>query len=146
MTWHLKDRELEKKLEEFTGGEFVNSLNREIERDNIDSEFFVWVAFSRKLSGDENKENCLLFRTDELEEVPEYKPKIWNDSRKVMPPEEVVFRAKIHRVFCRETPYVDYECLTYKDGRWYKVRDGKVRPVRIDFNPGDYVDFKAWED
>lgn len=90
MTWHLKDRELERKLVEFSGGNFVNSLNREIERDNIDSEFFVWVAFGRKLSGDDNKENCLLFRTDELEEVPEYNPHKWNEYPKVTPPDNVL--------------------------------------------------------
>lgn len=90
MTWHLKDRELEKKLEEFTGGDFVNSLNREIERDNIDSEFFVWVAFGRKLSGDDDKDNCLLFRTDELEEVHEYNPHKWNEYPKVTPPDNVL--------------------------------------------------------
>lgn len=96
MTWHLKDRELEKKLEEFTGGDFVNSLNREIERENIDSEFFVWVEFGRKLSGDDNKENCLLFRVDELEEVHEYNPKDWNEFPKVKPPYNVMMRVETH--------------------------------------------------
>lgn len=96
MAWHLKDRELEKKLEEFTGGDFVNSLNREIERENIDSEFFVWVAFGRKLSGDDNKENCLLFRMDEIEEVHEYNPKAWNEFPKVKPPYNVMMRVETY--------------------------------------------------
>ena len=95
MTWHLKDRELEKKLEEFTGGNFVNSLNQVIESDGIDSEFVVWVGFGRKLLGDDDKDNCLRFRTDELEEIPDYNPKDWNDSRKVKPPRNVL----LERIF-----------------------------------------------
>ena len=90
MTWHLKDRELEKKLEEFTGGNFVNSLNQVIESDSIDSEFFVWVGFGRKLLGDDGKDNCLLFRTDELEETPEYNPHKWNEYPEVTPPDNVL--------------------------------------------------------
>lgn len=101
MTWHLKDRELEKKLEEFSGGNFVNSLNKEIESDGIDSEFFVWVAFGRKLSGDDNKENCLLFRMDEIEEVPEYNPKAWNEFPKVKPPYNMMMRIKMKNGYLR---------------------------------------------
>ena len=101
MTWHLKDRELEKKLEEFTGGDFVNSLNREIERENIDSEFFVWVAFGRKLSGNDNKENCLLFRMDEIEEVCEYNPNDWNEFPAVKPPYNIMMRIKMKNGYLR---------------------------------------------
>lgn len=143
MTWHLKDRELEKKLIEIAP-DFVESLNESLKLGEYEENSWTYRVWFGPY------EDCYKFEMhvydDELEEVPEYNPKDWNDSRKVIPPEDVVFRAKIHRVFCRETPYVDYECLTYKDGRWYKVRDGKVRPVRIDFNPGDYIDFRAWED
>lgn len=96
MTWHLKDRELEKKLEEFSGGNFVNSLNQEIESDGIDSEFVVRVGFGRKLLGDDDKDNCLLFRTDELEEVVEYDPHVWNEFPKVKPPYNVMMRVETH--------------------------------------------------
>lgn len=143
MTWHLKDRDLEKKLIEIAP-DFVESLNESLKLGEYEENSWTYRVWFGPYK------DCYKFEMhvfdEELEEVPEYNPKIWNDSRKVIPPEDVVLRAKIHRVFCRETPYVDYECLTYKDGRWYKVRDGKVRPVRIDFNPGDYVEFKAWGD
>lgn len=147
MTWHLKDRELEKKLIAIDS-DFIERLNQncEIWDSNHDGDLCELMHFEQILRYKNKLLGNLLFTGVQIEEVPEYNPKIWNDSRKVTPPEDVVFRAKIHRVFCRETPYVDYECLTYKDGRWYKVRDGKVRPVRIDFNPGDYIDFSAWED
>lgn len=117
MTWHLKDRELEKKLEEFTGGDFVNSLNCAIEREDIDSEFFVWVAFGRKLSGDDNKENCLLFRTDELEEVPEYNPHGWNNFPEVTPPENVRMRVEFNYKDEPEKTY--HACFYFFSGKWY---------------------------
>lgn len=144
MTWHLKDRELEKKLIEMCPN-FIECIEDAIQTKEKDTNY-IDVEFDREREGDIFGFNYLYFWDDELEDIPEYNPKAWNDSRKVTPPEGVVFRAKIHRVFYREIPYVDYECLTYKDGRWYKVRDGKARPVCIDFNPGDYIDFRAWED
>lgn len=146
MTWHLKDRELEKKLEEFSGGNFVNPLNQAIENDGFDSEFVVWVDFGRKFLGDDNKENCLLFRTDELEEVHEYNPKIWNDSRKVKPPENVIFMAKVYRTSLREQTGVYYKALIYKDSKWYYVINGESSDTQMYLYEGDYVEFKAWED
>ena len=143
MTWHLKDRELERKLVGLYPS-FLDDLKFGVM--NKGNRHYVHVECTRVRGNEDIPNDTVSLWYDELEEVHEYNPKIWNDSRKVIPPEDVVFRAKIHRVFCRETPYVDYECLTYKDGKWYKVRDRKVRPVRIDFNPGDYVEFKAWED
>lgn len=133
MTWHLKDRELEKKLEEFTGGDFVDSLNREIERDNIDSEFFVWVEFGRKLSGDDNKENCLLFRTDELEEVPEYNPKAWNEYPKVTPPEGVPMRVETNMGFGFKA--------RFEHGDWLDNRNDVVG-----FDDGNVIRFRPWNE
>ena len=101
MAWHLKDRELEKKLEEFTGGNFVNSLNQVIKSDGIDSEFVVRVGFGRKLLGDDDKDNCLLFGTDELEEVHEYNPNAWNEYPKVKPPYNVMMRIKMKNGYLR---------------------------------------------
>lgn len=130
MTWHLKDRELEKKLEVFSGGNFVNSMNREIERDNIDSEFFVWVAFGRKLSGDDDKDNCLLFRMDEIEEVAEYNPKDWNNFPEVTPPEGVYMRVEFEdksggKAVFYQNEWLDTDCTLFS------------------FSP---VKFRPWED
>lgn len=133
MTWHLKDRELEKKLEEFTGGNFVNSLNQVIESDGIDSEFVVWVGFGRKLLGDDDKDNCLLFRTDELEEVPEYNPKIWNDYRKVTPPEGVPMRVETNMGFGFKA--------RFEHGDWLDNRNDVVG-----FDDGNVIRFRPWSE
>ena len=138
MTWHLKDRELEKKLEEFTGGDFVNSLNREIERDNIDSEFFVWVAFGRKLSDDDNKENCLLFRMDEIEEVAEYNPKDWNEFSKVKPPYNVMMRVETYTGQGYKLFYAHF-----KDGDFWS--DPNYLLMSKAFSD-DVTRFRPWED
>lgn len=74
MTWHLKDRELEKVFEDYSGRKFVKALNYAIEQENIDSECIVYVEFGREFLGEDFAENCLCFRTDEVEDVPEYNP------------------------------------------------------------------------
>lgn len=136
MTWHLKDREFEKKLEEFSGGNFVNSLNREIERENIDSEFVVWVGFGRKLLGDDDKDNCLCFRADELEEVPEYNPNKWNEYPKVTPPYDVMMRA--------DTGGNGYKAFYkhFEEGDSWCHADGTVMPKAY----SDAIErFRPWE-
>ena len=146
MTWHLKDRELEKKLEEFTGGNFVNSLNQVIESDGIDSEFVVWVGFGRKLLGDDDSDNCLLFRTDELEEVCEYNPHGWNDSRKVKPPRNVLFRANIHRKGFAGEEWVKHRCILHDSYAWKEVDNFKPWGgiIKLDFD--EWIEFRPWED
>lgn len=145
MTWHLKDRELEKVLEKYSDENFVKALNFAIERDWIDAANVVTVEFERKFLS-RGYTNDLSFRTDELEEVHEYNPNAWNDSRKVTPPEGVVFRAKVYRTsFIGETQ-VDYECLIYKYSSWYKVRDCEPLGGRLNLDYGEYVEFMPWED
>lgn len=92
MTWHLKDRELEKVFEAYSGGKFVKSLNYAVEQEIIDSECVVYVGFGREFLGPDFAENCLCFRTDELEEVHEYNPHSWNEFPTVKPPYDVMMR------------------------------------------------------
>ena len=92
MTWHLKDRELEKAFEANSGGKFVDALNYEVKHTNIDSEFIVYVGFVRECLGDDSSEICLCFKTDELEDIPEYNPHAWNNYPEVTPPKRVLMR------------------------------------------------------
>lgn len=142
MTWHLKDRELERVLEKYSDGNFVKALNFAIERDWIDAANVVTVEFERKFLS-RGYTNDLSFRTDELEEVHEYNPKIWNDSRKVTPPENVIFMAKVYRA---EGETVLYECLIFRRSVWYRVINGKPLGIQFSLYEGDYVEFKSWED
>lgn len=140
MTWHLKDRELEKKLIEIAP-DFVESLNESLKLGEYEENSWTYRVWFGPY------EDCYKFEMhvydDELEEVPEYNPKIWNDSRKVIPPEDVVFRAKVYRA---EGETVLYECLIFRRSVWYRVINGKPLGIQFSLYEGDYVEFKAWED
>ena len=101
MTWHLKDRELEKAFEAYSGGKFVDALNYEVKHTNIDSEFIVYVGFVRECLGDDISEICLCFKTDELEDIPEYNPHGWNEYPEVTPPYDVMMRIKMKNGYLR---------------------------------------------
>ena len=144
MTWHLKDRELENKLEEFTGGNFVNSLNQVIESDGIDSEFVVWVGFGRKLLGDDDSDNCLLFRTDELEEVSEYNPKAWNEYPAVKPPEGEMMRVEYFSLILRK---LGRTCAIFCNGQWFVEIDGEPdTEFPLEETMIKVKRFRPWED
>lgn len=142
MTWHLKDRELERVLEKYSDGNFVKALNFAIDRDWIDAANVVTVEFERKFLS-RGYTNDFSFRTDELEEVQEYNPNDWNDSRKVTPPEDVVFRAKVYRA---RGETVLYKCLIFRRSVWYHVINGKPLGIQFSLYEGDYVEFRPWED
>lgn len=143
MTWHLKDRELEKKLIEIAP-DFVDSLNESLKLGEYEENSWTYKVWFGPY------EDCYKFEMhvydDELEEVPEYNPKAWNDSRKVTPPEGVIFRAKVYRTSLYEETGVYYKALIYKDSKWYYVINGKALGTQLSLYEGDYVEFKAWED
>lgn len=133
MTWHLKDRELEKVFEAYSGGNFVNALNYSIENENIDSDFIVYVEFGRDFLGDDNAENCLCFRTDELEEVAEYNPHAWNEYPKVTPPEGVPMRVETNMGFGFKA--------RFEHGDWLDNRNDVVG-----FDDGNVIRFRPWNE
>lgn len=144
MVWHLKDRELEKKLIAIDT-DFIERLNQncEIWDSNHDGDLCELMHFEQILRYKNKLLGNLLFTGDQLEEVPEYNPNAWNDSRKVTPPEDVVFRAKVYRA---EGETVLYECLIFRRSVWYRVINGKPLGIQFSLYEGDYVEFKSWED
>lgn len=86
MTWHLKDRELEKKLNELSNGEFSKILNE----------------------SDMKNPNCICFTIDKKEDIelsvylrpeaiePEYDPHDWNEFQKVKPPYNMMMRIEMY--------------------------------------------------
>ena len=146
MAWHLKDRELENKLIAIDY-KFLDNLNdavkekiEEFSSDLIEEGDLITLMFCRDHQIELGE---LYFLFHELEEVPEYNPKIWNDSRKVTPPEGVVFRAKVYRA---EGETVLYECLIFRRSVWYHVINGKPLGIQFSLYEGDYVEFRPWED
>lgn len=95
MAWHLKDRELEKKLIAIDC-EFLDNLNdavnekiEEFSPDWMEEGDLITLMFCRDHQIELGE---LYFLFHELEEVPEYNPKAWNDYPKVIPPKNVVMR------------------------------------------------------
>lgn len=101
MTWHLKDRELEKKLNELSNGEFSKNLH-ELYEDIFASYFGKTVPiknYSYCTEGGDDEPRIeripkfgFYFTKDELEEVPEYNPNDWNEFPTVKPPEDIWMR------------------------------------------------------
>lgn len=140
MTWHLKDKELERVLEEYSDGNFVKALNLVIERDWIDAANVVTVGFERKflLRG---YTNDLSFRTDELEEVVDYNPHAWNEYPKVTPPEGVLMRVEARTLDdYGERLIVKFYGATYVDGAWRSSVEIKYPETLQIFR------FRPWEE
>ena len=149
MAWHLKDRELENKLIAIDC-KFLTELNEtvkekinEFSSDSLEEGDLITLMFCRDSQIELGK---LYFLFSELEEVPEYNPKIWNDYRKVTPPENCVFRAKVYWTSFEGETIVDYDCLIYQYSSWYRVRNCKPFGGRLNITKGEHVEFKAWED
>lgn len=93
MTWHLKDRELEKKLIGIAP-DFVESLNESLKLGEYEENSWRYrVEFGPY-------KDCYKFEMhvydDELEDVPEYNPKAWNEFSKVEPPYNVMMRIEMY--------------------------------------------------
>lgn len=99
MTWHLKDRELEKKLIAIDC-EFLDNLNdavnekiEEFSPGRIEEGDLITLMFCRDHQIELGE---LYFLFHELEEVPEYNPHAWNEYPKVKPPYNVMMRVETH--------------------------------------------------
>ena len=102
MTWHLKDRELEKKLIAIDC-EFLDNLNdavnekiEEFSPGRIEEGDLITLMFCRDHQIELGE---LYFLFHELEEVAEYNPHAWNEYPKVTPPEGVPMRVETNMGF-----------------------------------------------
>ena len=88
MTYRLKDRELQKKLDEISGGDFSVRLNDEGKIDRSIKICFCLMDFDAHFDYE-------VF-PDMVEEVQEYNPKAWNNFPEVEPPEDVLMRVELN--------------------------------------------------
>lgn len=94
MTWHLKDRELEKKLIEVCPN-FFNELNLSLSGVPDGHKFgFVYVEFHRQFGDNRWVKSKLAFFDREVEYVQDYNPKAWNEYPKVIPPRHEPLRVE----------------------------------------------------
>lgn len=86
MKYRLKDRELQKKLDEISGGDFSVRLNDEGKIDRSIKICFCLMDFDAHFDYE-------VF-PDMVEEVQDYNPKAWNKFPEVEPPEGVLMRVE----------------------------------------------------
>ena len=91
MKYRLKDRELQRKLDEISDGDFSARLHKEREliKDSFQKEPRLHVLWF----GEGSQFSAALY-ADMLEEVREYGPHGWNDFPEVEPPEGVWMRVE----------------------------------------------------
>lgn len=106
MKYRLKDRELQKKLDEISDGDFSARLHKEREliKDSFKKEPRLHVLWF----GEGSQFSAALY-ADMLEEVREYDPRAWNDYSKVNPPEGVLMRVECNQM---------KTCLVFENGKW----------------------------
>ncbi len=116
MKYRLKDRELQRKLDEISKGDFSDALEvcsaavaSALKRGKPTT---IWFGVQPQLS--------LEIASDMLEEVAEYDPHGWNDFPEVEPPEGVLMRVE-----CRDGRKA---CAKYRlfieGGSWCDVNGG----------------------
>ena len=134
MTWHLKDRELEKKLiERFPS--FVYELGKHCESSG---NFNFSVKLCRK--GFCYYTDEMTFSKDELEEVHEYNPKAWNEFPAVTPPDNVLMRLEFTEKDSTGKPKRHYVAATFNGITW-GTRDSYSASFKM-----TNCRFRPWED
>lgn len=107
MTWHLKDRELEKRLNDLLGAnEFTEALNQASSLIGIKST--ITVKFGPNTGHIKGSFRCY-FEVDELINIG-YDPHTWNEYPEVTPPEGVLMRVECDGNL--------HTALVYKNNRW----------------------------
>lgn len=106
MKYRLKDRELQKKLDEISDGDFSARLHKEREliKDSFKKEPRLHVLWF----GEGSQFSAALY-ADMLEEVREYDPHGWNSFPEVEPPEGVLMRVECNQI---------KTCLVFENGKW----------------------------
>ena len=150
MTWHLKDRELEKKLISIDSG-FPEKLDKRCEKldNNKDGDFPEYIPF---VIGIHDHKIKIILSSRDVEKCPEYNPNTWNEYPNITPPklqpmkiefikiiDDTVSKVRSFGVFyggCWFIPEVD-SCL---DNYHY---DGMALRKLIGFSN---LRFRSWED
>lgn len=133
MKYRLRNQELQKKLDELSGGVFSRRLN---------DTAHIWANDPdvASISWETGLEKQTIFKVwisrSDIEEIPGYDPHAWNAFPDVTPPEKVTLM---------RVEYVDLfgakrkSCATYCGGVWIRFDDGSVIE-------GKSIRFRPWED
>lgn len=122
MNYRLKDKELQKRLDELTGGLFSIELANAI---TFSDEKFITLE-------------CLRISKSSVEKVVEYNPHAWNDFPDVKPPENVWMRVEFDN---RINGNIERHVARYveEDGEYYWLEPDGRDICNVDR-------FRPWED
>ena len=128
MTWHLKDRELEKKLIAIDS-DFIERLNQncEIWDSNHDGDLCDLMHFEQILRYKNKLLGNLLFTGVQLEEVSDFNPNAWNEYPAVKPPEGVWMRVETRRKVGAKAMFKNGYWVE-PDGHYFISAGGRFRP------------------
>lgn len=142
MTWHLRDRDFEKKLNEKAPPilNFTTALNVRMARissEALKNTLSVFVEFQRVgTAGVIHEHNVIEFSINEIEEVIEYNPNGWNNYPDVTPPESVMMRVDCFN----ESGLLIHSCRGYWNGQCWMTWNG----YKLD--DAQTIRFRPWED
>lgn len=132
MKYRLKNKELQKKLDDLWGNRFSEELNDECKRTGSTGNIYMSLPIDPATDKDEKRYSFVTFHfmREDIERFVEYNPNGWNNFPEVTPPRNVLMRCV----------WVDLSCNTLHyaarfDGSW---RDDEGRIVAVDrFRPWD---------
>lgn len=133
MKYRLKDRDLQRKLDAVSGGDFTERLQEGV------SKIAPVVVLS---FGESPHEGCkhrymATFKHEEIEEIPRYDPTKWNDWPDVEPPYGVPLRVELVKRTGDETVVIERGCATYTPGTWKGMKIPSWTTGGIRFRPWD---------
>ena len=131
MTWQLKDRELERKLNKFSDGKFSRILNEHTGPNESD-------CIVLELEKNNNIELSVYIRPEAIEEVPEYNQHAWNEYPKVTPPFDKDMRVELDDGLRYCARY-----HKFSDGCFWVGTNGTCFPKYLN---DKVVRFRPWED
>ena len=139
MTWHLKDRELEKNLIK-VDPEFLSKLNTACETldTNKDGDFYKYQTCFVKLNHFGKIIGELFLTRDDIEYKTTYNPNAWNKYPEVTPPEGVLMRVEF--IF---DSILRRNCSIFENGAWRITQKGDPSyNITLD----GVTRFRPWED
>ena len=93
MKYRLKDQTMQANLDVLSGGDFSLKLQEQVTPYKL-TLTFVEVGFSRE-KGKNTRWFTATFRSEEIEEIPEYNPHTWNEWPGVEPPKDIPLQAEL---------------------------------------------------